>query len=144
MTSASGCESVSLVLPAFNEELNVRRIYDSIRSPASPPEGLENIFVGDGSVDGTAECVPQLRLQDLAVRLIRFGRDFGHQSALFAGLQVAHGAAVITMDCDLQHPPELLPRMLEAWRGGARVVQMVRLQTDDAGWVQTDFLREQA
>jgi dolichol-phosphate mannosyltransferase len=135
MTSASaGCDFVSLVLPAFNEEPNIRRIYDSIRRAAGPSEKLEIIFVDDGSSDGTAECVRQLRREDSAVRLIRFGRNFGHQAALFAGLQAAGGAAVITMDCDLQHPPELLPRMLEAWRGGARVVQMVRLQTDDAGW----------
>ena len=119
MTSASGCESVSLVLPAFNEELNVRRIYDSIRSLASPPEGLENIFVGDGSVDGTAEYVRQLRLQDLAVRLIRFGRNFGHQAALCAVLQAAHGAAVITMDRDLQASARIAAAhagSVEGWR----------------------------
>jgi dolichol-phosphate mannosyltransferase len=135
MTSASaGCDFVSLILPAFNEELNIRRVYDSIRHAVGSSEKLEIIFVDDGSSDGTAQCVRELRLQDGAVRLIRFGRNFGHQAALFAGLQAAGGAAVITLDCDLQHPPELLPRMLEAWRSGARVVQMVRLQTDDAGW----------
>jgi dolichol-phosphate mannosyltransferase len=134
MTSASaGCDFVSLVLPAFNEELNIRRVYDSIRRAVAASEKLEILFVDDGSSDSTAQCVRELRREDPSVRLIRFGRNFGHQAALFAGLQAASGAAVITMDCDLQHPPDLLPRMLEAWRSGARVVQMVRLQTDDAG-----------
>jgi dolichol-phosphate mannosyltransferase len=135
MTSASaGCDFVSLVLPAFNEELNIRRVYDGIRRAVAASEKLEILFVDDGSTDATAECVRQLRLEDPSVRLIRFGRNFGHQAALFAGLQTAGGAVVITMDCDLQHPPDLLPRMLDAWRSGARVVQMIRLQTEDAGW----------
>src|SRR4051794_29647754 len=108
----------------------------SATESGAPPvlrEAGKRLFVDDGSLDRTAEYVRQLRLQDFAVLLIRFGRNFCHQAALFAGVQAAHGAAVITMDCDLQHPPERLPRMLEAWRGGARVVQMVRMQTDDAG-----------
>src|SRR5208283_5321751 len=80
-----------------------------------------------------AARVRGLRAEDQSVRLIRFGRNFGQQAALLAGLQAARGAAVITLDCDLQHPPELLPRMLECWRGGAKVVQMVRTQTSGAG-----------
>jgi glycosyltransferase involved in cell wall biosynthesis len=110
---------VSLVLPAYNEEPNIRPIYDSIQRALGALEHLEIIFVDDGSSDGTAQCVRQLRLEDCSVRLVRFGRNFGHQAALFAGLQAAQGAAVITLDCDLQHPPELIPRMLEAWRSGA-------------------------
>src|SRR5713226_6636284 len=116
----TSADFVSLVLPAYNEELNIRRVYDGIRRAVGASENLEIIFVDDGSSDGTAQCVRQLRLEDPAVRLVRFGRNFGHQAALFAGLQAARGAAVITLDCDLQHPPELLPRMLQAWRSGAR------------------------
>ena len=123
---------VSLVLPAYNEEPNIRPIYDSIQRALGAVEHLEIIFVDDGSSDGTAQCVRQLRLEDCSVRLVRFGRNFGHQAALFAGLQAAQGAAVITLDCDLQHPPELIPRMLDAWRSGAKVVQTVRLQTAGA------------
>ena len=125
----TSAELVSLVLPAYNEELNVRRVYDSIRRVLGTSENLEIIFVDDGSVDNTAQCVRRLRAEDPAVRLVRFGRNFGHQAALSAGLGAARGAAVITLDCDLQHPPELLPRMLEAWRSGSCVVQTVRLQT---------------
>jgi dolichol-phosphate mannosyltransferase len=119
---------ISIVAPAYNEELNVRPLYEGIRK-ALPGEVLEIIFVDDGSRDSTAQCVRGLRAADPAVRLIRFGRNFGHQAALFAGLEAARGAAVITLDCDLQHPPELLGGMVDAWRHGASVVQMVRSQT---------------
>jgi polyisoprenyl-phosphate glycosyltransferase len=125
---------LSVVVPAYNEEGNVRLVYEGIRASCQGVTGVEIIFVDDGSSDRTAECVRELRSTDPAVRLVRFGRNFGQQAALLAGLQAACGAAVVTLDCDLQQPPELLPRMLDAWRGGAKVVQMVRLQSDGAGW----------
>jgi len=90
--------------------------------------------VDDGSRDGTAARIRELRASDPHVRFLRFGRNFGQQAALTAGLEAARGAAVITLDCDLQHPPELLPKMIAAWRGGARVVQMVRVGSVGGGW----------
>jgi dolichol-phosphate mannosyltransferase len=125
---------ISIVLPAYNEEQNVRVICAAIRSALCGLGALELIFVDDGSSDRTADTVRSLRDEGAPVRLIRFGRNFGHQAALFAGLENARGGAVITMDCDLQHPPELLPRMVKAWRDGAKVVQMVRVDTVDVGF----------
>jgi glycosyltransferase involved in cell wall biosynthesis len=104
---------VSVVIPAYNEQQNVRAVYEAVRRSMDGQESLEIIFVDDGSTDGTAECVRELRAQDPSVRLIRFGRNFGQQPALMAGLEAARGAAVITLDCDLQHPPELLSRMMD-------------------------------
>lgn len=124
---------VSVVVPAFNEELNVPKIYPAVKA-ALAGERFELIFVDDGSSDGTAARIRELRAADPAVRLIRFGRNFGHQAALAAGLESARGACAITLDCDLQHPPELLPQMLAAWRRGAKVVQMVRVGSEGAGW----------
>jgi dolichol-phosphate mannosyltransferase len=128
---------VSVVIPAYNEQQNVRAVYEAVRRSLNGPEALEIIFVDDGSTDGTAECVRELRAQSSSVRLIRFGRNFGQQPALIAGLEAARGSAVITLDCDLQHPPELLSRMMEEWRNGAKVVQMVRTKTADAGFFKT-------
>ncbi|MGA2270114.1 MAG: glycosyltransferase family 2 protein [Bryobacteraceae bacterium] len=124
---------ISVVVPAFNEERNVPRIYEAIRA-ALAGERFELIFVDDGSSDNTAGRIRELRAADPAVRLVRFGRNFGHQAALAAGLESARGAAAITLDCDLQHPPELLPQMLAEWRKGAKVVQMVRVRSEGSGW----------
>jgi polyisoprenyl-phosphate glycosyltransferase len=129
-----GGRLVSVVIPAFNEERNVLAVFEAVRLCLAPPEVVEIIFVDDGSSDATAERVRSLRARDSSVRLIRFGRNFGQQAALLAGLEASHGAAVITLDCDLQHPPELLPQMVQAWRSGAKVVQMVRTQTAGVGF----------
>jgi polyisoprenyl-phosphate glycosyltransferase len=136
--AAPDCKGmVSVVIPAFNEEANVPAIFEAVRSSLLGLEVCEIIFVDDGSMDATAERVRSLRERDSLVRLIRFGRNFGQQSALLAGLEAARGAAVITLDCDLQHPPDLLPQMIQAWRQGAKVVQMVRTQTAGAGFFKT-------
>jgi glycosyltransferase involved in cell wall biosynthesis len=124
---------VSVVIPAYNEEKNIRKMYEAVRASLRGLNAVEIIFIDDGSKDATAERVRQLSGSDDCVRLVRFGRNFGHQAALLAGLQTARGAAVITLDCDLQHPPEQIPRMLAAWKGGAKVVQMVRLHTVEGG-----------
>ena len=124
---------LSIVIPAYNEEANVRKVYEAVRDAFTSLMRFEIIFVDDGSSDRTSECVRRMRSEGCPVRLLRFGRNFGHQAALLAGIEAARGEAVITMDCDLQHPPELLPRMVEAWRGGAKLVQMVRKKTEGAG-----------
>jgi len=126
---------ISIVVPAFNEERNVEPLYVALQSCVRSP--FEVIFVDDGSRDETAAAVRRLRACGAPVRLVRFARNFGHQAALFAGLEAAHGAAVITLDCDLQHPPELLPRMIDAWQSGSKIVQMVRLETRDAGLLKS-------
>ena len=129
-----------MVIPAYNEEKNILAVFEAIRLSLPESEVCEIIFVDDGSSDATAERVRSLRARDSSVRLIRFGRNFGQQSALLAGLEAARGAAVITLDCDLQHPPELLPNMVEAWRNGAKVVQMVRTQTAGVGFFKSSYL----
>jgi len=131
-------ELVTVILPAHNEEANVPALYAEIRKVMAPSgRAAELIFVDDGSTDATAQNVRNLAKADPLVRLIRFSRNFGQQAALLAGLRAARGAAVITMDCDFQHPPELLPQMIEAWEKGSKIVQMVRRRTEDAGWFKS-------
>jgi polyisoprenyl-phosphate glycosyltransferase len=121
---------VSIVLPAHNEADNILPMYRAITQVvAKDAVKLELIFVDDGSNDRTALVVEELASQDERVRLITFTRNFGHQAALLAGLEAARGDAVITMDCDLQHPPSLIPDMIRAWQNGIAVVQMIRDET---------------
>ena len=125
---------ISVVLPVLNEVDNIpevcRRLRDVLEGQAA---GHEIIFVAGGSSDGTEQAILREREADSRVKLLWLSRNFGHQEALSAGLDYATGQAVITMDGDLQHPPELLPKLLEQWRNGADIVTTIRLSTADAG-----------
>jgi glycosyltransferase involved in cell wall biosynthesis len=123
---------VSIVLPAHNEAGNIAPIAAAI-ARAMPPEASEGnyeiIFVDDGSRDGTLAAIRDAA-RDPAIRYVSFTRNFGHQAALRAGLRHARGRAVIVMDADFEHPPELIPTLIAAWKGGARIVATQR--ADDA------------
>ena len=126
--------TLSIVVPVFNEAGNVRTLYDrlvAVLEPLAIP--WELIPVDDGSGDGTLDELLRLQATDPRVRPISFSRNFGHQVALTAGLDAARGAAVICMDGDLQHPPEVLPELLTKWREGYDVVQTVRTDTAKVG-----------
>jgi dolichol-phosphate mannosyltransferase len=133
---------LSVVVPAHNEEANIAAMYAAIVSAVTNLDiDLEILFVDDGSRDTTATCIAKLAAADPRAKSIVFTRNFGHQAALLAGLQAATGDAVITMDCDLQHPPQLIPQMLSTWRAGHEVVQMVRDETMNAGFVKRTMSR---
>ncbi|MBI5453471.1 MAG: glycosyltransferase family 2 protein [Deltaproteobacteria bacterium] len=128
--------SISIVIPTFNEEESVDELYSRL---AAVTAGLKDylfefIFVDDGSADGTVRKVKSINQRDGRVKLLSFSRNFGHQSALIAGLDHASGDAVIVMDADLQHPPELIPELIREWRAGYEVVNTIRRETVDAGW----------
>ncbi len=117
----------SVVVPVLDEEGCVAELADRVRA-ALQSAGVrhEILFVDDGSRDRTPERILELRAQDPGVKTVRFTRRFGQQAALAAGLRFARGDAVVTMDSDLQHPPEFLPELLRAWREGFDVVHTVR------------------
>lgn len=118
---------VSLVVPVLDEARCVseltRRVDQALRETST---AYEIVFVDDGSSDGTDQAVLALRSRYPGVKLIRFTRTFGHQMALVAGIRLAKGDVVVTMDGDLQQPPELLPELIERWRAGADIVNTVR------------------
>lgn len=129
---------ISIVIPAHNEETNVAVIFAEISKELSG-EDIEVIFVDDGSSDGTVTQVLALKGENPSVRLVRLSRNFGHQAALMAGVSATRGKAVITMDCDMQHPPKHLPEMIAAWRNGHKIVQMVRKETVGIGFFKKLF-----
>jgi len=132
--SANPLRLLSLVVPAHNEERGIARAVDVIAGAlASSGVELEIIVVDDGSQDATFERVRDLARHDTRVRGLRFTRNFGKEAALLAGLRVAAGDAVVTIDSDLQHPPTLIPQMLEEWRKGAMVVDAVKRNRDSDG-----------
>lgn len=118
---------LSIVVPAFNEDRNLDVLYIRVREAlAGAYPDWEIIFVDDGSSDSTWARITELNAGDPRVRGVRLSRNFGHQSALMAGLSAARGRAVITMDADLQHPPDLLPQLVRKWQEGYKIVHAVR------------------
>ncbi len=122
---------VSVVLPAYNEEGNVSLIAEKIADVLKPGGAYELIFVDDGSTDGTMAQIEAAMAKDPAVVIVSFSRNFGHQCALAAGLRYAQGDVVIMMDSDMQHPPSLLPKLIEQWRSGYNVVQTRRVDAEE-------------
>lgn len=125
-----GPRLVSLVVPAYNEAPNVRPLAQAVEA-ALAGQAYELIIVDDGSSDETFREIDALAEADPRVCGVALSRNFGHQHALAAGLQVARGDAVVTLDCDLQHPPSLIPTLIERWRAGANLVHTRRMDTDD-------------
>lgn len=115
--------SISIVVPLHNEEDCVGTLIDRLEKILLPPQEWKLILVDDGSSDATWRHILKETEHRSWVRGVRLSRNFGKEAALSAGLRVAAGDAVIVMDGDLQHPPELIPRMLEAWTDGADIVE---------------------
>ena len=118
---------ISLVVPAYNEEEVLEAFHREVSEEIDRlPDDFEFVFVDDGSRDQTASVMRQLAARDSRVRAVLLSRNFGHEAAIEAGLRAARGDAVIVMDADLQDGPEIIPRLIGAWREGADVVYAVR------------------
>ncbi len=122
---------VSVVVPVFDEAGNVEALYDALEKATSNDDALawEYVFVDDGSRDDSLLRLARLAEKHPAVKVIALARNFGKEIALTAGVTYARGDAVITIDADLQHPPDLIPELVKAWREGADVVIATRRAT---------------
>jgi len=118
---------ISIVIPACNEEGNLEKIYSEILKAMDKEQSFEIVFVDDGSSDKSWKTIKALSRKDNKVRGIRFSRNFGHQYALYAGLMNSRGDVMITMDADLQHPPSLIPQLLDEWHKGSKIVNTLRI-----------------
>ena len=120
---------VSVVAPVYNEDATIDEFYARVCA-ALDTLPFELVLVDDGSVDGTPMKLEALAANDPRVRVVYLSRNFGHQTALTAGLDHARGDAVVMIDADLQDPPEVITTMLDHWRAGCDVVYAVREHRD--------------
>ncbi len=118
---------LSIVIPAYNEQDNVHRVYERLSKVMGQMDvEWELIFSVDPCTDQTEELIRELGDQDPRVKMLRFSRRFGQPMATIAGLEAARGDAVVVIDCDLQDPPELIPELVARWREGYDVVYAKR------------------
>jgi len=118
---------ISVVVPVYNEEEIVKMFHSAVADSMSDiGEPWEVVYVNDGSRDSSLQLLKELQTEDDHVVVVDLSRNWGHMGAITAGLQTARGDAVVLMDGDFQDPPEVLPELVAAWRGGVQVVTAVR------------------
>lgn len=118
---------LSIVLPAYNEEQNIANTAQ-VLSAFLEEQGIdyELVFISDGSRDNTYAEILKAAAENPRIRGAQFSRNFGKEAGIFAGLELSSGDAVIVMDCDLQHPPQAIPKMWEKWKAGAEIVEGIK------------------
>lgn len=124
--------SLSVVVPLYNEVLNVEPLVAAVERALAEVASWELLLVDDGSTDGTAEIASSLASSDPRVRLVRLARNYGQTAAMQAGFDVARGGVVVTMDGDLQNDPEDIPRFLAKLEEGYDLVAGYRVRRQDA------------
>lgn len=140
-------KTISVITPCYNEELNVRELYERVRAAiASLGDGYryEHIFIDNASRDNTLGALKLLAAQDKNVKVIRNTRNFGHIRSPHHALLEARGNVVISIVADLQDPPEMIVEMVRAWEAGAPVVIGVKQSSDESGlmfWIRTRYYR---
>ncbi|MBP3352779.1 MAG: glycosyltransferase family 2 protein [Lachnospiraceae bacterium] len=118
---------LSIVLPSYNEEQNIANTAKVLAELLEQEKiDYELVFVSDGSKDATYEEIQKVTEKNPRIKGARFSRNFGKEACIFAGLRLTTGDAVIVMDCDLQHPPQVIPKMWKLWKEGYEVVEGVK------------------
>ena len=129
MSRADAIQTLSIVVPVYNEEEVLETFHQQLQRVIDQlPVRVMVYYINDGSTDRTGEIVQRLAAADRRVAYLELSRNFGHQAALTAGLDVAPGDAVITMDGDGQHPPDLIPRLLDVFQAGCDIVMTQRME----------------
>jgi dolichol-phosphate mannosyltransferase len=132
MNQRTHSKLVSIVLPAYNENGNILVIAARLQEILTPLDyKYEIIFVNDGSKDSTQQIIESVAASNEDIHFIELSRNFGHQNALKAGMDMASGDCVISMDCDMQHPPEVILQFLEKWEEGYEVVYSIRQESKE-------------
>ena len=140
-------KTLSVITPCYNEELNVRELYERVRAAIASLGSeyvYEHIFIDNASSDNTLGMLKALAAQDKNVKVIRNTRNFGHIRSPHHALMQARGDAVISIVADLQDPPEMIVEMIRAWETGVRVVIGVKESSDEGGlmaWIRRRYYR---
>jgi glycosyltransferase involved in cell wall biosynthesis len=125
--------TVAIIVPIYNEEEVVERFHLALcRVIDLLPYDFTIYYVNDGSTDRTQEIIAHLAHDDKRVSVVELSRNFGHQAALTAGLDIAEGEVVISLDGDGQHPPELIPQMIELYQGGYDIIHTQRIDAQSS------------
>lgn len=133
---------LSIIIPAYNEELNIKntaRVISEIMNESEIP--YELIFVDDGSTDKTWEYILSAKEDIPEIRGLKFSRNFGKEGAIFAGFKSCTGDCAVLLDCDLQHPPKLIPEMYSLWQDGYEVVEAVKSDRGKEGLMYKLFAK---
>ena len=131
-------KKITILVPCHNEAENIGRLYETCREVMDGEEGYlwEILFVNDGSTDGTIDILMELHDNDPRVEYIDLSRNFGKENAMLAGFDYATGDAVVIMDADMQHPPQVIPLMLRRWEEGYDDVYGRRLTRGKESWLR--------
>ncbi len=120
---------LSIIIPVYNEEKNIDHLLKRLL-PNIKNYSYEIIFINDGSSDKTETVIKKHAASNSQIKLVSFQRNFGHQIAITCGYQEAKGDAIVSMDSDLQDPPETIHKMIEKWQDGAKIVYAKRIKRD--------------
>ena len=135
-------KKLSVVLPSYNEEQMIEKtakVVGDILSREQIP--YELVFVNDGSKDHTWDKILKIKEEDSCIKGICFSRNFGKESAVFAGIEQADGDCIAVMDCDLQHPPEVLVKMYRLWEDGFQVIEGVKASRGKESFIHKMFAK---
>lgn len=130
-------KTVTILIPCYNEEASLPLLYEKlVELGTDTPYAWEFLFVNDGSRDNTLAVLKELAARDNRVRYISLSRNFGKENAMLAGFDLAAGDCMVIMDADLQHPPTMIPRMLQRWEEGYEDVYARRKDRDTDSWLR--------
>lgn len=130
-------KKISVVVSVYNEELSLKKFYEVCGCVLESCKwDYELIFVNDGSIDNSLNILNDIAIKNPKVKIINFSRNFGHEAAMIAGIDHCSGDGIVCMDSDLQHPPEIIPEIIDKLENGYEVISMVRNSREDSGIIK--------
>lgn len=132
----TGRPLLSVIVPSYNEEKNVKKLYNDLVATLKTLPSYEIVYINDGSRDNTLAEMEKIAKQDKSVRIVSLSRNFGKESATSAGMQYAQGESILMIDADGQHPPELIPEFVKKWQAGAQIVTGIRKNDEHEGFIK--------